>query len=78
MTDKLKMDAINALPHPLYARFCGGDEWPVHDIDVQTGLMRIDVVGRLQIKHFADVTDLKDADGDQHDADDFWLDEDIS
>ena len=75
MTDKLDMSAINALPAPFYARFCGGDVWPVYDIDVQTGLMRIDVCGLLQVKHFADVTEIRDADGDTHDSDDFWLGE---
>ncbi len=74
MADKLNMEAINALPHPLIARFCGGDEWPVHDIDVQTGLMRIDVVGRLQIMHFSEVKDIRDADGGSHDSDAFYND----
>jgi hypothetical protein len=74
MNDKLKMDAINALPHPLIARFCGGDIWPVHDIDVETGLMRIDVCGRLQVKEFAEVMEVRDGDGGLHDPDDFYND----
>lgn len=76
MTDKLNMEAINALPHPLIARFCGGEEWPVLDICVETGLMRIDVCGRTQPMHFSDVTDLRDGDGETHDADDFYNEED--
>lgn len=76
MADKLNMQALNALPQPLIARFCGGDEWPVHDIDVETGLMRIDVCGRLQVKEFCDVTVLCDADCYDHDPDDFYLDDD--
>ena len=71
MTDRLDMDAINALPQPLVARFGGGHDWPVHDIDVQTGLMRIDVCGKLDVKHFSEVLTLV-ADGEEHDADRFW------
>lgn len=74
MADKLNMEAINALPHPLIARFCGGDRWPVYDIDVETGLMRIDVCGLLQVKEFCEVMEIHDADGYEHDSDDFWLD----
>lgn len=76
MADKLNMTAINGLPHPLAARFCGDDWiWPIYDIDVETGLMRIDVVGKLQVKHFADVMELQDETGQRHDADDFWLED---
>ena len=74
MTDKLNMGAINALQHPLMARFCGGDVWPVYDIDVETGLMRIDVCGLLQTKHFGDVTEVRDGDGGVHEPDDFYND----
>ncbi len=74
MADKLKLDALNALPHPLLARFVGGDVWPVETIDVETGLMRIDVCGMLDRKHFAEVTMITDSDGGEHDADQFWHD----
>ena len=72
MTDKLNMEALNQLPHPITAEFGGGDHWPVEDIDVTTGLMRIDVVGKLQIKEFCEVVTLRDADGGEHDPDDFY------
>jgi hypothetical protein len=78
MTDKLDFDAINALSMPFWARFCGGDIWPVYDIDVETGLMRIDVCGLLQVMHFADVIEIRDADGRAHDSDDFWLDKPVA
>ena len=73
MSDRLLMDKINSLPQPLFVRFCGDDQrWPVYDIDVQTGLMRIDVVGKIQVKHFGEVMDLFDADLTRHDPDDFY------
>ena len=40
MVDILRMDYINSLPQPFIARFYGGSEWPVYDIEVQTGLLR--------------------------------------
>jgi hypothetical protein len=72
--DLLRMDYINSLPQPFIARFYGGDEWPMHDIDVQTGLLRIDVCGKLEAKHIGDVRFFVDANGVEHDADDFYED----
>ncbi len=74
MADKLKMDALNALPHPLLARFIGGDVWPVLDICVETGLMRIDVCGMADRHHFVDVAVIIDGDGGEHAAEQFWHD----
>jgi hypothetical protein len=56
------------------AVFYGGDEWPLESIDVQTGMMRIDVCGKLQVKHIGDVREFIDADGDRHSADSFYVD----
>jgi hypothetical protein len=70
--DLLRMDYINSLPQPFVGLFYGGDEWPIHDIDVETGLLRIDVCGLLQVKHIGDVRSFRDADGGIHDADDFY------
>lgn len=72
--DKLRMDYINSLPQPFMARFIGGDEWPIHDIDVETGLLRIDVCGKLQAMHIADVRFFRDAEGAEHDAESFYSD----
>ena len=73
--DKLNLDKINSLPQPwLIAHFFGGDTWPVESIDVQTGLMRIDVCGKLDLKHFAEVKILEDGDGIMHDSEIFWSD----
>ena len=74
MTDLLDMDRVNNLPQPLIAHFYGGGAWPVIDIDVQTGLLRIDVVGLPDIKHISDVATFVDADGESHDAASFYAD----
>lgn len=74
MADLLRMDYINSLPQPFVATFYGGDEWPVYDIDVETGLFRIDVVGKLQCCHIGDVAHFTDMDGDKHDSESFYCD----
>lgn len=75
MSDMLDMDKLNQLPQPLMVYFSKSDKypWPVYDIDVETGLMRIDVCGKLDLKHFAEVVRLQDANGDDHDPDNFFL-----
>lgn len=73
MGDLLRIDYINSLPQPFVANFFGGEEWPVHDIEIETGLLRIDVVGKLQIKHVSEVNFFIDADGVKHDSDTFCL-----
>lgn len=75
MSGQLRMDHINSLPQPFLVRFCGDDWWwPVHDIEVQAALLRIDVCGKLQAKAFCEVTEIKDADGAAHDPETFWAD----
>ena len=73
--DLLDMRYINSLPQPFIARFLGGWEWPVYDIDVETGLMRIDVVGKLQVTHIGEVTHFRDAEGVEHVVDSLYLEE---
>jgi hypothetical protein len=46
----------------------------VHDIEVQTGLLRIDVCGKLQVKHIGEVIFFRDRDGVEHDAETFYSD----
>ena len=72
--DRLKLDHINSLPQPFIGVFFGGDRWPIEDIDVQTGLLRINVCGKLQVKHIGDVKHFVDADGGIHDSDSFYVD----
>ena len=75
MADRLNMDHINSLPQPFIARFCGGDEWPVELIDVETGLMRVDVCGMSQMTDISMIMFFRDMDGVEHDSDSFYLDE---
>lgn len=72
--DKLKKDYINSLPQPFIAVFYGGDQWPLEDIDTQTGMLRIDVCGKLQVKHIEDVKHFIDANGDIHEVNSFYVD----
>ncbi|HEX6215279.1 MAG TPA: hypothetical protein VFZ38_10695 [Vicinamibacterales bacterium] len=73
--DNLDMDYINSLPQPFLVQFYGDSWWwPVNDFEVQTGLMRIDVCGLLQVKHFCEVKTIKDGEHREHDPDDFWTD----
>lgn len=74
MSDVLRMEYINSLPHPLMATFFGGDEWPIYYVCVQTGLMKIDVCGMLDNKCFGEVKFITDADGEKHDAEVFYVD----
>ena len=75
MADLLNMAHINSLPQPLFVRDYGRSAWwwPVYDIDVQTGLHRIDVCGLLEVRHFGDAAQFRDADGVLHDPDSFYL-----
>jgi hypothetical protein len=75
MTDKLRLDYINSLPQPFLARKYGDKIWwPMHDIDVETGLLRLDVIGRLDLSHIGDIASFKDAEGAEHDPDTFYTD----
>lgn len=79
MADRLRMDYINSLPHPFLARFYGDKTWwPVNDFEVGTGLMRIDVCGKLQVKSFGEVMEIRDGDHQSHDPDTFYNEEDNS
>ena len=72
--DKLRMDFINSLPQPFIVRFIDGTEWPLYDIDVETGILRIDVCGKLQIMHIGEAALFRDMDGAEHDAETFYSD----
>jgi hypothetical protein len=67
--DRLDMAYINSLPLPLW----DGD-WPVYDIDVETGLYRIDVCGLLEVRHIDRCFTMKDSTGKTHYVGDFELD----
>lgn len=70
MADRLKMDLINSLPQPFFTECKMG--WPVYDIDVETGCMRLDVMGKLDVTHISDHPRLRDSDGVVHDTDDWY------
>ena len=74
MSDLLRIDHINSLPQPFMVTFCGGDKWLLYDIGVGTGLLRIDVCGKLQIMHIGEVLEFTDCDGGVHDPDTFYCD----
>ncbi len=74
MTDLLKIDYINSLPQPFMVTFLGGAEWPLHDIDVETGALRIDVCGMLDAYHIGDVIHFTDLEGVKHDPETFYID----
>jgi len=67
--DMLDMEYINSLPQPLW-----DGEWPVYDIEVETGLYRIDVCGLLEVRHIDRCMMMKDATGKTHYVGDFYLD----
>jgi hypothetical protein len=72
----LDMAYINSLPQPFFVRMFGDKDfrWPVWDIEVQTGLFRIDVCGKLDVCHVSDAAEFRDACGVVHDSADFYLD----
>jgi hypothetical protein len=75
MADVLRGDYINSLPQPFMVRLCGSDWWwPVYDIGVDIPLVRLDVMGKLDRKWFSEVAQIRDADGVEHDPDDWWTD----
>lgn len=74
MGDLLRMDFINSLQQPFIATLLGGDQWPVFDIDVETGLMRIDVCGLLDTIWISDIKSFRDCNGNEHDPDTFFSD----
>ena len=74
--DKLDIGKLNALPQPMFVRLAGSQSWwPVETIDVQTGLCRMDVCGKLDRFHFSSVMQIRDLEGGLHDPDDFYVEE---
>lgn len=73
MNDLLNFDFINSLPQQLFAVEWSGDyKWPIIDIDVQTGLLRIDVCGLLQVMHISDYGSIIDGSGTVHRTEVFY------
>lgn len=72
--DILDIDKFNALPHPVTAILYGDTSgyW-IETLCVQTGCMRLDVMGQIDLCHFDSVKQLVDIDGGKHDPDEFWI-----
>jgi len=76
MADLLNMELINSLPQPLWGSENGKDWWwPIVDIDVESGICRIDVCGMLQPKWISDFRSIRDDAQVIHDPDDFYLED---
>lgn len=74
MSDLLDMAYINSLPQPFVGRLVGGTEWPIEDIDVETGCLRMDVCGLLEVKHIGDFSIFIDPNGVEYLPDAFYFD----
>lgn len=72
MTDLLRMDYINSLPQPFFV-VCG-NRWPIEDIDVESGIIRIDVCGMLEVHDIGEFSYIIDANGVKHETDSFFSD----
>ena len=72
--DLLDMDYINSLPQSLWVNTGGMSYFPIHDIDVQTGLLRIDVCGLLDVLHIGSLFTIRDGHGKEHYVGDFYTD----
>lgn len=75
MADLLREGYINSLPQPFIGIKLGRETgWPVETICVETGLMHIDVCGKLDCCHISDFKIFVDASGIQHDPETFYVD----
>ena len=72
--DVLDMGYINSLPAPFIGRMLGGWEWPIHDFEVETGLLRVDVCGMLQAMSIGEFTSFRDDAGRVHSVEGFYSD----
>lgn len=67
--DILNFDMINAAGQ-LYA-----DGWPIYEVCVQTGLMKLDVCGKLDNARWSEIIKLTNDNGEDLDSDSFYLEE---
>lgn len=72
--DLLDLDYINSLPQPFIGITLRGMRWTIHDIEVETGLVRIDVHGMLDFLTISDFRGFIDANGIEHSSDSFFVD----
>lgn len=72
MNDLLNFDYINSLPQPFSATLVGDDDWPVIDICVKSGIVRLDICGAVDIMDISDVVCFTDSLGSIHYAETFF------
>tara|TARA_R110000851_G_scaffold153750_1_gene295793 strand:- start:264 stop:497 length:234 start_codon:yes stop_codon:yes gene_type:complete len=72
--DLLNIEKINSLTRPLSVMLSSGDTYDLESVCVETGLARIDVMGKLDNLHFSNFSKLIDADMNEYEPDDFYLD----
>lgn len=68
--DVLDAEYINSLPQPLWDR-----GYQIVNIDVQTGLYKIDVCGMIDIKNLLKIRSIFDGNGNEHLIEDLLTDE---
>lgn len=72
--DLLNIEKINRLPHPLAAVMIGsGMNLMIENVCVETGLVRLDVCGRIDIDNFCMIRTIIDGEMNEHNPDDFYL-----
>lgn len=49
------INALNSCDTAIAVLYGGRGEWPIHDIELECGLLRIDVMGRLDVMEMSDV-----------------------
>lgn len=72
--DVLDMAYINSLPQPFMGKQLGGWWWPIHDFEVASGMLRMDVSGLLQVSSVGDFTRFRDGNGDERSSEAFYSD----
>jgi len=72
MSELLNFDYINSLPQPFLATLLGGDDWPVIDICVVSGIVRLDVCGAVDIVDISGVVFFTGSLGSIHYAETFF------
>ncbi|AUR91210.1 hypothetical protein NVP1228O_47 [Vibrio phage 1.228.O._10N.261.49.C1] len=71
--DILNCELINSLSHPLIG-VKGDNRYDIETICIQTGCVRFDVGGPIQIGEMIDFDHILDGNYNKHEIDDFYLD----
>lgn len=71
-SDLINGPKFNSLPSPVTAKMIGGGEWWIESLCVETGFLRLDVCGQIDLGEFCMVSELVGSDGATHNPDDFY------